>query len=459
MPKRKTPTKGKTNVVPAGKSTNRPVKAKDGELPEDQDGDVDSDEELQSKVARLESLKMASTKPTDTVSGGDTKAAVKGSGKAEEKKGEEKKGEAAPSKLGPPCTAAVWQQKDTLLWYSSVGTCASNKIASFDIDGTIITTQSGKVFPQHCGDWRILYPEIPGRLKKLIAEGFKVVFFTNQMGIQKGKVKVEDFKQKVENIQSKLNIPIQGNNGIEIDMKESFYVGDAAGRPADWAPGKKKDFSCGDRLFALNAGLTFLTPEEFFMSQSKAKFNVTAFNPKSIESKSLLEPAASKLVLGKQEMIVLVGSPAAGKSHFAREHLVPKGYVHVNRDTLGTWQKCVKAATDAMEKGSCVVIDNTNPDKESRRRYVDAAKDAGDVTVRCFVMRTSLEHARHNELFREMTDKKHQSISEMIFNMFKSKYAEPTVSEGFTEVVHVNFVPSFNEKNHEQIYQRYLVEK
>jgi len=23
---------------------------------------------------------------------------------------------------------------------------------------------------------------------------------------------------------------------------------DAAGRPKDWAPGKKKDFSCGDRL-------------------------------------------------------------------------------------------------------------------------------------------------------------------------------------------------------------------
>jgi len=52
-----------------------------------------------------------------------------------------------------------------------------------DIDGTIITTQSGKVFPKDIHDWKILYPEVPGKLKKLSQDGFKIVFITNQAGI------------------------------------------------------------------------------------------------------------------------------------------------------------------------------------------------------------------------------------------------------------------------------------
>lgn len=43
--------------------------------------------------------------------------------------------------------------------------------------------------------------------------------------------------------------------GEEISLRESFYVGDAAGRAKDWAPGKPKDFSCSDRMFAANIGI------------------------------------------------------------------------------------------------------------------------------------------------------------------------------------------------------------
>jgi bifunctional polynucleotide phosphatase/kinase len=50
---------------------------------------------------------------------------------------------------------------------------------------------------------------------------------------------------------------------FEIDMKESFYCGDAAGRPkTDTRP---KDFSDSDIKFASNVGLKFFTPEELFL--------------------------------------------------------------------------------------------------------------------------------------------------------------------------------------------------
>ena len=38
---------------------------------------------------------------------------------------------------------------------------------------------------------------------------------------------------------------------------------------------------------------------------------------------------------------------------------------------MGTWQKCVATTELALSKGQSVVVDNTNPDPESRQRYVN----------------------------------------------------------------------------------------
>ena len=56
------------------------------------------------------------------------------------------------------------------------------------------------------------------------------------------------------------------NGALEIDMKESFYCGDAAGRPATTT--SKKDFSADDKIYAQTLGLTFHTPESLFLGES-----------------------------------------------------------------------------------------------------------------------------------------------------------------------------------------------
>lgn len=180
----------------------------------------------------------------------------------------------------------------------------------------------------------------------------------------------------------------------------------------------KKDHSIADRLFALNIGIPFKTPEEFFHGARAAPFTLPEFDPRNIEDTPLLEPEDSFLTSDEQELIVFVGSPGSGKSHVCKSKLVPHGYVHVNRDQLGSWQKCVNVAENALKTKQSVVIDNTNPDKDSRKRYVTLAKKYG-VACRCFVMNTSIHQSKHNNLFREITDTKHQTINDIIINSYK----------------------------------------
>uniref|UniRef100_G3MKQ2 PNK FHA domain-containing protein n=1 Tax=Amblyomma maculatum TaxID=34609 RepID=G3MKQ2_AMBMU len=370
------------------------------------------------------------------------------------------------------------------------------KIAAFDLDGTLITTKSGKVFPVNSHDWRILLPQCEARLRSLIEEGYKLVIITNQRGLAKSHSHEADFKAKVEHILKKLAVPAQvyvsvghgfyrkpapgiwhhleavANGGIPITLEESFYVGDAAGRPANWEPKRKKDFSCSDRLFALNIGITFYSPEEFFLKRPVAKFELPSFDPRQVPDVPLAEivatasPNRSKylnsddLPAGHTEVVVLVGYPASGKSHFAKEYLVSKQYAHINRDMLKSWQKCVEECEKALERGWSAVIDNTNPDPESRKRFIDVAKKHGR-ECRCFVFDCSLERAKHNNQFREIKLKgqPHVSVTDMVLYSHRSKFKEPCLSEGFSEIVKINFVPKFSTPEDEKLYRCFLKDK
>ncbi|XP_072281621.1 bifunctional polynucleotide phosphatase/kinase isoform X2 [Pyxicephalus adspersus] len=387
----------------------------------------------------------------------------------------------SPDKMrGETCIKDSWEEDGKLLIFNKKGVQASCKIAGFDIDGTIITTKSGKVFPNSADDWRILYSESLKKLKELLKDGYKVVFFTNQMGISRGKLKPEVFKSKVEAILDHLSISVQvfvatamgiyrkpvtgmwdylcekANNGIKVQKEDCFYVGDAAGRPANWAPDrKKKDFSCSDRLFALNIGIKFYTPEEFFLGWKKAHFQLPTFDPRTLDPNCpLYDPPCSSLVSASTEVVVTVGFPGAGKSTFIKEYLLPKGYAYANRDTLGTWQKCVSACEEALRNGQSIVIDNTNPDVESRGRYINCAQKAG-VPARCFLFTASIEQSKHNNRFREMTCKGHVSINDMVINSYKNKYMAPSLNEGFSEILKINFVPSFKNPKLKLLYLQF----
>eukprot|EP01097_Dermamoeba_algensis_P011417 TRINITY_DN884_c0_g1_i2.p1 TRINITY_DN884_c0_g1~~TRINITY_DN884_c0_g1_i2.p1 ORF type:complete len:291 (+),score=75.39 TRINITY_DN884_c0_g1_i2:98-970(+) len=252
-------------------------------------------------------------------------------------------------------SGSSWETADETLVYNTFNLPNTKKVASFDMDHTLIepksTNKKGEAatFPANRSDWRWLLPEVPTKLRELHADGFRIVIFTNQGGIEKGKQKQSDITGKIDDLAAELGIPIQAliatatdgnrkphptmwkffiknlNGGVEPDMSESFYCGDAAGRKEGWAPGRKKDFSSGDRAFALNCGLKFYTPEEYFLKEKPVPFvwdstvdpaEVLKKAPKQLSDhlKEKLKPS------GNQEMVLIVGPPASGKSTLSKRY-------------------------------------------------------------------------------------------------------------------------------------------
>lgn len=377
-----------------------------------------------------------------------------------------------------------WQSfnKGQLVVFTMPDCRASSKIGAYDMDGTLITTKSGRVFPKDVDDWKIAFGSAVKTLKDKVETGYKIVILTNQAGVAKGKTKLVDLKKKIENVAAALKAPLQAfiatgdsyfrkpltgmwealcsaqNCGIEVDLTQCYYVGDAAGRPENKLMKRKKDHSLADRFLALNLGLTFFTPEEHFQKARPEKwigpeFDQTMFlnaNGKSHDFDNL------KLEKHKSEIIVMVGGPGSGKSFFAKDVLASKQYEVVNRDTLGAWQKCVDRVNDILKAGRKVVVDNTNGTKEERARYVTVAKKH-KVPCRCFVMSTTHQQTLHNIAFRELTDSSHSKIKDVVINMYRKHYVEPNKDEGFAEILPVDFIPKFENERDQHLYGMYLV--
>lgn len=348
----------------------------------------------------------------------------------------------AAASVAPAADVDRWESLDAgrLLIFTAKGVKASDRIAGYDIDGTIIKTRSGNVFPKNPEDWQIAFAEVPGKLREHLRNGYKLVFFTNQAGMSSGRTDKRAWQTKLERIVQQLNVPVQvfvatsssiyrkpktgmwdtlkagHNDGVRIDRQRSWFVGDAAGRAA--LGKRRKDHSLADRLFGANIDVPFQTPEEHFQGVPTERYTPPEFDPvQAMRSRSvaMFEPRTAADVRPEdgQQVIVMVGAPGSGKSHVARTVLEPRGFVVINQDKLKTWQKCVAMLESTLRLKQSAVVDNTNMDVESRMRYIKVARQLG-VKCRCYMMCTSLAQSRHNIAFRELTDPTHSTIPDRL---------------------------------------------
>ncbi|KAK8965143.1 Polynucleotide 3'-phosphatase ZDP [Platanthera guangdongensis] len=185
-----------------------------------------------------------------------------------------------------------WKAFDTLIFNDcEEGLHDTGRIAAFDFDGCLANTSVKRI---GADAWSLMYPSIPGKLQELYRGGHKLVIFTNESNIERWKNKrqhaVDSKIGRLDSFIKLVKVPIQVfiacglgskkvdpddpfrkpmpgmwrimadhfNSGISIDMNQSFYVGDAAGRP--------DDHSDADIKFAQAIGVKFFVPEEYFIA-------------------------------------------------------------------------------------------------------------------------------------------------------------------------------------------------
>lgn len=384
-------------------------------------------------------------------------------------------------------TGTSWSRNGMLFVNSAPNYPGSPLVAAFDMDCTLIEPKSGRTMPANRADWRWWHPTVPDKLRELHERGYKIVVFTNQG--YKDDSKHTEMMNKFGDIIGQLKLPMQifmagakdkwrkpntamwehfeskHNAGVKVDYDNSFYCGDAGGRVAGWKSGVKKDFSCGDRKFALNSGLPFKLPEELFLGQdfvADAKFIWDGIDPSKVLQEAEARADVCKQVIQKAlaarkspEMIIMIGCPASGKSSFSNRYLVPLGYIRVNRDTLGDQKKCVAAARQAFQQGKSVVVDNTNPGVEARSAYIQLAKDFG-AQVRAFVLTTPRDLASHLNLMREKaTGGDTKRIPDIAYNIYFKNFAAPTLAEGISAIVQLDWLPEFASAQERKLFLQY----
>jgi bifunctional polynucleotide phosphatase/kinase len=315
----------------------------------------------------------------------------------------------------------------------------NEKIASFDLDSTLIETKSKKKFAKDASDWKWIYDNVPSKLKQLVSDGYSIVIVSNQGGLSTND-KIKEWSDKVNQIAKDLGIPLKVLAAVSHGKfrkpctgfvekffpdftKESFYCGDAAGRNGD--------FSDTDYKFAVNAKLTFYVPEELFLGK-KSKLPAIDYCIDFDKKNKYKTKVTYDIDPMEKEMIIMVGYPGSGKSSFSQYMEKKFNYCIVNQDKLGTLAKCKKEAISNIEKKKSFIIDSTNSSKEKRKEWIELAKGS-NYKVRIVQIMTSIEISKHNNIYRHLTTGS-KIIPDIAYHMYKKNFEEPSIDEGVSEV-------------------------
>lgn len=263
------------------------------------------------------------------------------------------------------------------------------KVIFADLDHTLITPKGKHVFPKTIDDWKWKDETIVPKLKDMYNNmGYEIVIVSNQK-----KMSREEIKTKIQMIYDDLQLPfvfLSGHSDLyyrkpqlglwevlieyifkdinNIDYSSSIFVGD----------------SIADLYFARNINIKFMhtellfsgIPNKDFLKIEEKKHPLTEWVSDSVKN---ILPSFKK---SSKRIVIMVGSPASGKSFYSHKLETTYGYLRINKDDMKSDAIMLKAYNSGIKEGRNIVIDGTNPTKESRSKWINIARKASyNITI------------------------------------------------------------------------------
>jgi len=141
------------------------------------------------------------------------------------------------------------------------------------------------------------------------------------------------------------------------------------------------------------------------------------------------------LIVNEQEVILMVGSPASGKSTFIKNLLkLPEfeNYAMLSSDLIKTTKKLAELFQYNISKGKSIIIDNCLPIKNGTfdgkkgilgRDYFIKLANKAHVYIRCFYFNRTKEVAMHLNEYRRLTSDK--DIPDIVIHKFYKNLEVP----------------------------------
>ena len=294
-----------------------------------------------------------------------------------------------------------------------------SKMAGFDYDHTLVKPKSNSTFSKDENDWEWLRPNVPQILTEIYKKGFAIVIFTNQSKTQTFKIK------QIYNVFSGLKLPVNifietgkplkkpnpnmynlyTDKRAKVNKAESFYVGDALGRPGDYAD--------SDKQFAINSGIQYISPEQMF---------------------PFTKIEASLIPIPKyREIVLMMGYPGSGKSSYAEKTFKDHSYIIIHGDDYkseGALKKAFKYAIETIPDKS-IILDATHSNKKKRQIFIEIAQKA-NLPIRLIHLTTSIEESMYRNLQRE------KPVPKIALYLYRKNFEEPEKSEGLYEIINIS---------------------